>query len=89
MQEGLKTIVHEAIDEKIESSGGINTALLHKRLGDLEKRLSEKMYTLENFQSVKPLTCVPLCPNLVDAFEEPILARCNQFFYHRWFWCVP
>ena len=80
MREGLKTIIHEAIDEKVESSGGINTALLDKRLGDMEKRLSEKMDTLENFQSVKPLTCVPLRPNLVDASEEPIVATCNQFF---------
>ena len=80
MWEGLKTIVHEAIDEKVESSGGINVALLDKRLGDMEKRLSKKMDTLENFQSINPLTCVPLCPNLVDASEQPIVATCNQFF---------
>ena len=89
MREGLKTIIHEAIDEKVESSGGINTALLDKRLGDMEQRLLEKMDTLENFQSVKPLTCVPLRPNLVDASEEPIVATCNQFFYRGRFWCVP
>ena len=59
---------------------GINTALLDKRLGDMEKRLSEKMDTLENFQSFEPLTRVPLRPNLVDASDEPIVATCNQFF---------
>ena len=79
MQEGLKTIIHEAIDEKVESSGGNNTALLDKRLGELEKRLVEKLDTLEKFQSVKSLTSVPMCPNFVDALEEPIVAMCNQF----------
>ncbi len=44
MREDLNTIVHEAIDEKVESSGGINTALLDKRLGDMEKRLRKIIY---------------------------------------------
>ena len=68
------------IDEEVERSGGINTALLDKRLGDMEKRLTKKMDTLNHLQSVESLKSVPFCPNLVDASEEPVVATCNQFF---------
>ena len=43
------------------------------------------MDTLDHLQSVDSLKSVPFCPNLVDASEEPIVAMCNQFFYHDWF----
>ena len=51
-----------------------------KRLGDMEKRLMEKMDTLDHFQSVKTLKSVVFCPNLVDASEEPVVTTCNQLF---------
>ncbi len=35
MREDLKSIVPEAIDEKVEASGGINTSLLDKRLDEM------------------------------------------------------
>ncbi len=79
VQECLKTIVHESINEKIESSS-INTALLEKRLGDMEKRLSEEMDTLQNFQSVEPLTGVPLRPIPGDASKEPIVCYVQSIF---------
>ena len=47
MQVDLKTIIHVAIDEKVEASGVINTSMLDKRLGDMEKRLVEKMDSLD------------------------------------------
>ncbi len=53
----LKKLIHEAIDEKVEASGGINTAVLDKRLGEMEKRLTEKKDTLDCVQTADP-TCV-------------------------------
>ena len=37
MREDLKTIIHEAIDEKVMASGGINTSLLDKQLGEMRR----------------------------------------------------
>ena len=79
MWEDLKTIVNEAIDEKVEASGGINTALLDKRLDVMDKGLTEKMDTLDYLQLVKSLKLVPFCPDLVDLSEEPVVATCNHF----------
>ena len=72
MREDLKTTVHEAIDERIEASGGINTSLLDKRLGEMEKRLAEKMDSLD--VQAEPTHVVRPDPNLVDASEEPVVA---------------
>ena len=57
----------------------INTALLDKRLDDMEKRLLEKIDTLENFQSVKPL--VFLCVlTLLMPWRSLLLLRAINFF---------
>ena len=59
----------------------INTALFNKRLGDIEKRLMEKLDTLAHVQ-VEPLTHVVVSHNLADALEEPGFLMCHQLNYH-------
>ena len=87
MRVDLKTIIHEAIDEKVEASGGINTSMLDKKLGDMEKRLAEKMDSLD--VQAEPTRVVRTNPNLIDASEEPVVATGNQFCYRCRYWCVP
>ena len=87
MQENLKTIVHEAIDEKAEASGAIITSLLDKRLGDMEKRLTEKMGSLDVQTADSTVH-----PQFIDASEEPVFVMSNQFCYelsHRHSGCWP
>ena len=79
VQGDLKKLIHEAIDKKVEASRGINTAPLDKRLGETEKRLTEKMDTLDSVQTAD-LTCV-FRPNLISASDEPVVAMSNQFCY--------
>ena len=43
----LKTIVHEVINEKVEASGGINISMMDKRLGNMEKKLADKMDSID------------------------------------------
>ena len=81
MQEDLKTIFHEAIDKKVEAGGGINTSLLDKKLGDMEKKLTEKMDSLD-VQKAKSI----VHPRLIDA---PIITMSNQFCYCDQYWCAP
>mgnify|MGYP006157755839 CR=1 FL=1 len=87
MRVDLKTIIHEAIDEKVEASGGINTSMLDKRLGNMEKRLAEKMDSLD--VQAEPTHVVCTIPNLIDALEKPVVATGNQFCYRGHYWCVP
>ena len=74
MQEDLKIIVHEAIDKKVEVSGSINTSLLDEWLGDMDKRLTEKINSLD-VQSAEST----VHPHLIDALEEPVVMMSNQF----------
>ena len=87
VQGDLKKLIHEAIDKKVEASRGINTAPLDKRLGETEKRLTEKMDTLDSVQTADP-TCV-FHPNLISASEEPVVTISNQLCYCGKYWCVP
>ncbi len=38
LRAGIKTVVHEAIDEKVASDGGVNAAILDKRLEAMEHK---------------------------------------------------
>ena len=79
-------IVHEATYEKVEASGSINTSLLDTRLGDMEKRLTEKMDSLDTVQIAEPTHVV--YPNLIDTLEEPNVMMSNQFFSWSVFVCA-
>ena len=87
MWEDLKKIVHEVINEKVEASGGINTSMLDKRLGDMKRRLAEKMDSLD--VHAEPTRVVCTNPNLIDASEEPVVATGNQLCYCGHYWCLP
>jgi hypothetical protein len=81
--EDSKITVHAEIVKKVEASGGINTSLLVKRLGDMEKRLTEKMDSLD-LQTAKSF----VYPHLIDSLEGLVVAMRNQFCYRGLYWCV-
>lgn len=55
MQKNLNMIVHEALSKKVEASGSINTSLFSKRLGDMEKGLTEKGIVLTLYRQLNQL----------------------------------
>ena len=78
MQEDLNMIVHKAIDKKVETNGSI-ISLLDKRLGDMEKRLTEKMNSLDTVQMAEPARVG--CTNLFDASQKPVIMMHHQFCF--------
>jgi hypothetical protein len=69
---------------QFEASGGIITSLLEKWLGDMEKRPTEKMESLD-VQTAEST----LHHRLIDALEEPVVAMSNQFCYCAQYQFVP
>ena len=72
----LRDSISQAIDDKVEDSGGINASILDSRILALEERL------LTHLDQMGTITLPEsrVDENGIDAYSAPIVTKANQFF---------
>jgi len=81
----LRDAISQAIDDKVEDSGGINASILDSRILALEQRLGVRLDQLGCASLLESRVAV----THIDASSAPVLASANQFLYRGKYWCVP
>ncbi len=73
----LRDSISQAIDDKVEDSGGINASILDSRVLALEERLVTRLDQMGTITLPESRVDV----NEIDACSAPIVAKANEFFY--------
>jgi hypothetical protein len=81
----LRDSISQAIDDKVEDSGGINASILDSRILALEERLVTRLDQMGTITLPESRVDV----NGIDACSAPIVAKANEFFYRSKYWCIP
>ena len=72
----LRDSISQAIDDKVEESGGINASILDSRILALEERLVNRLDQMGTVTAPENRVEV----NGIDACSSPIIAKANEFF---------